>query len=231
MNTGAETRLSGIKGVIVDLDGTMVDTAGDFHVAVNRMRADFRLAPLSIDVVTAFVGKGGENLIRRVLATDFNDAEVNARLPEAYAAYESHYLAINGDFSAVYPNVEAGLREMRQRNLRMSCVTNKPIGFARPLLSRLGLLEHFEVVYGGDSLPKKKPDPYPLQQVCRDFGLAPEQVVALGDSSNDAEAARAAGCPVLIVPYGYNHGRPVHGIDCDGIVSDIQEAARRISSL
>ncbi len=114
---------------------------------------------------------------------------------------------------------------MRERGLRLACVTNKPIAFARPLLEKTGLLDFFEVVYGGDSLPRKKPDPLPMHTVCRDFGLQPHQAVAIGDSSNDAGAARAAGCRSLTVPYGYNHGQPVQSIDTDGIVGSLQVAA------
>ena len=98
------------------------------------------------------------------------------------------------------------------------------------LLKLKGLDGFFDVVYGGDSLPRKKPDPLPLQTVCADFDLPPAQVVAIGDSSNDAQAARAAGCPVLTVPYGYNHGQSIHGIDSDGIVDTLLDAASRISS-
>ena len=109
-------------------------------------------------------------------------------------------------------------------------MTNKPIAFARVLLDKTGLAEHFAVIYGGDSLPAKKPDPLPMLTVCRDFGLEPAQVVAIGDSSNDAEAARAAGCRSLTVPYGYNHGKPVHSIDTDGIVATLFEAARLLAA-
>ena len=107
-------------------------------------------------------------------------------------------------------------------------MTNKPIAFATPLLAQKGLAPYFELVYGGDSLPRKKPDPMPLLQVCSDFDLAPPQVVAIGDSSNDAEAARAARCFVLTVPYGYNHGRPVQDIDSDGIVNSLLDAAELV---
>jgi phosphoglycolate phosphatase len=108
-------------------------------------------------------------------------------------------------------------------------VTNKPIAFALPLLEKTGLRDYFELVYGGDSLPTKKPEPGPFLQVCADFDITPAQVVAIGDSSNDARAARAAGCHVLTVPYGYNHGEPVQSIDSDGIVQTLLEAARLIS--
>jgi phosphoglycolate phosphatase len=126
--------------------------------------------------------------------------------------------------------VIAGLESMKSQGMRMACVTNKPIAFATPLLAQKGLSSYFELVYGGDSLPRKKPDPMPLLQVCTDFGLDPHQVVAIGDSSNDAEAARAAGCFVLTVPYGYNHGRPIHETDSDGIVDTLLEAATLIRS-
>ena len=109
-------------------------------------------------------------------------------------------------------------------------MTNKPIAFARPLLEKTGLAGYFELVYGGDSLPKKKPDPLPMLTVCRDFALEPFEVVAIGDSSNDADAARAAGCRSLTVPYGYNHGQPVHSIDSDGIVATLFDAAQRLAA-
>jgi phosphoglycolate phosphatase len=219
-----------IRAVIVDLDGTMLDTVPDFHAAINRMRAEMGLAEISQARIEKMVGKGSENLIRGVLAADFAPAEAEARFADAMAGYQRHYLDINGDHSALYHDVVAGLEAMKSMGLRMACVTNKPIAFARPLLEKKGLASYFEIVYGGECLPRKKPDPMPLLQVCADFGLAPAQVVAIGDSSNDAEAARAAGCFVLTVPYGYNHGHPIHETDSDGIVSSLLEAARLISS-
>jgi phosphoglycolate phosphatase len=219
-----------IRGVIVDLDGTMLDTVPDFHVAINRMRAELGLGEISQARIEKMVGKGSENLIRAVLAVDFDAAGVEQHFPAAMAAYQRHYLAINGDHSALYGGVTAGLEAMRAMGLRMACVTNKPIAFAAPLLAKKGLAPYFEVVYGGECLPKKKPHPMPLLQVCADFALEPGQMVAIGDSSNDAEAARAAGCFVLTVPYGYNHGQAVHEIDSDGIVSSLLEAATLISS-
>ncbi len=144
---------------------------------------------------------------------------------QRWPSYQQHYDAINGDHVSVYPGVIAGLDALRAQGLRLACVTNKPIAFAVPLLEQTGLRAYFEVVYGGDSLPTKKPDPLPLLQVCADFGLAPAQVVAIGDSSNDAQAARAAGCRVLTVPYGYNHGQAIQEVDSDGIVATLLDAA------
>ncbi|MET3434891.1 phosphoglycolate phosphatase [Herbaspirillum seropedicae] len=223
------SKLTNIKAAIIDLDGTMLDTAADFHVAVNRMRDDLGLTPLSQETIVNFVGKGTENLIRRVLAVDYAEDEAAQYFQQALAAYTEHYLAINGDYSSLYPGVLEGLQALRNKGLRLACVTNKPLAFAVPLLQKKGLRDFFEIVYGGDSFPKKKPDPMPLLQVCQDFALAPAQVVAIGDSSNDAQAARAAGCRVLNVPYGYNHGESIHDVDSDGIVSTLVEAAQQIS--
>ena len=217
-----------IKAAIIDLDGTMLDTVPDFELALNGMRAAFHLAPITQDVIKPMVGKGSEKLIRDVLSLDFDPDRVESMFDEAMAAYQRHYLAINGQRSRPFDGVIEGLQALRALGLRLACVTNKPIAFTTPLLAQKGLAPYFELVYGGDSLPKKKPDPLPLLQVCSDFDLPPQQVVAIGDSSNDAEAARAARCFVLTVPYGYNHGRPVQEIDSDGIVNSLLDAAELI---
>lgn len=221
---------SGIRAAIIDLDGTMVDTAPDFQVAVNRMRAEFDLPPLELAVIISFVGKGTENLIARVLACDLPPMEAERLFERAIASYMRSYQGVNGQFSSLYPGVIAGLDRMRDMGLRLACVTNKPIGFAAPLLELKGLRDYFEIVYGGDSLARKKPDPLPLLQACDDFKLRPAQVVAIGDSSNDAEAARAAGCRVLMVPYGYNHGKSIQEVESDGIVSTLLDAAHLLSN-
>ena len=221
--------LAGVRAAIIDLDGTMLDTVPDFHVAINGMRGEFGLPPISADAIKLMIGKGSENLIRTVLALDFDAAGVEQHFEQAMDGYQRHYLAINGQHSTLYPDVEAGLAAMKAAGLRLACVTNKPIAFALPLLKLKNLDQYFEIVYGGDSLAKKKPDPLPLLQVCADFDLAPARVVAIGDSSNDAQAARAAGCPVLTVPYGYNHGHSIHDTDSDGIVNTLLEAAHVIS--
>jgi phosphoglycolate phosphatase len=221
---------AGIRAAIIDLDGTMLDTAPDFLVAVNRMREELRLAPVGIDVITRFVGKGTEHLVRSLLSLDYAHDALDAHFPAALASYLRHYREINGRHATVYPGVAEGLERFGELGLRLACVTNKPRDFALPLLEKAGLRGHFELVYGGDSLPKKKPDPLPLLTVCADFDLAPAEVVAIGDSSNDAQAARAAGCRVLNVPYGYNHGQPVQDVDSDGIVATLFDAALLISA-
>ena len=221
-------KFDAIRAAIIDLDGTMLDTAPDFHAAINSMRADLQLAPLDLQRITDFVGKGSENLIRQVLAVDHGAAGVETRLDAAMASYQRHYARINGAHARLYPQVQAGLEAFRASGIRLACVTNKPIAFTLPLLQQFDLQAYFDVVYGGDSLPTKKPDAGPFRQVCKDFALTPHQVLAIGDSSNDAVAARAAGCSVLSVPYGYNHGESVQKIDSDGIVATLLDAARQM---
>ncbi|NSX06664.1 phosphoglycolate phosphatase [Cupriavidus gilardii] len=228
----------GIRGAIIDLDGTMVDTAGDFHAAVNAMLQALShlhpalgdIAPLPLPEIVSFVGKGSENLIRRVLDTRLPPAAANGLFADALALYNREYLRINGQFSALYPGVEAGLAALKAAGLRLACVTNKPHDFTAPLLDKLGLAPSFELVYGGDAFPFRKPDPLPLLKVCEAFRLEPAQMVAIGDSENDAMAARAAGIGVLLVPYGYNHGKPVQGVDADGIVGSLVKAAEILAA-
>jgi len=227
------TDWSGIQAVIVDLDGTMVDTAGDFHASVNAMLLALvhqhpnlgPVAPMSEQEIVSFVGKGSENLIRRVLDARFSPLHANGLFADAYALYDREYVRINGQYSNVYPNVREGLAALRAMGLRMACVTNKPWNFTEPLLAKTGLAQYFDLVYGGDTFALRKPDPYPLLKVAEVFHLDPAAVLAIGDSENDAQAARAAGMGVLLMPYGYNHGNPVQAVDADGIVGDIARVA------
>ncbi|MGV3741425.1 MAG: phosphoglycolate phosphatase [Burkholderiaceae bacterium] len=227
--TSSQRKFSTIAGVIIDLDGTMAHTSPDFHVAINAARHEMNLPSLSLQLIETFVGKGTAHLVRCALAVDLPPADVDARFAAALDRYHAHYQVINGQYTTMYPGVREGLSAMQEKGLRLACVTNKPIAFAIPLLQKLRLDQYFELVYGGDSFPKKKPDPYPLLQVCTQFDAPPRRMVAIGDSMNDAQAARAAGCWVLNVPYGYNHGRPVQELDSDGIVETLLEAAELIS--
>jgi phosphoglycolate phosphatase len=123
-----------------------------------------------------------------------------------------------------------GLAQFRAMRLRLACVTNKAARFTLPLLEKMGLAPHFELVVSGDTLARKKPDPMQLAHICAAFALAPEKVLLIGDSANDALAARAAGCPVLCVSYGYSEGGDVHNLDCDAIVGSLSDAAMILQS-
>lgn len=213
-----------LDAAIVDLDGTMVNTLGDFAEALNRMLADLQLPAIAPQAIENMVGKGSEHLIRSVLA-HVGAAYVDAIYGQAWQRYEHHYLQLNGQFAEVYPGVLEGLQALRARGLRLACLTNKPLSFAQPLLAQKGLAPLFEQVFGGDSFERKKPDPLPLLKTCEALGTSPARTLMLGDSSNDAQAARAAGCPVVLVSYGYNHGQPVRQVDADGFVDALTELA------
>jgi phosphoglycolate phosphatase len=216
----SDATLRAPRAAIVDLDGTLVDTVGDFVEALNLSLAELRLPRVGRDDVAKLVGKGSEHLIRSVLAHVGADAR---RYDAAWEAYQRHYLAINGRHSDVYPGAIEGLRALRDRGLPLACLTNKPTAFARPLLQDKGLASYFEHVFGGDAFDRKKPDPLPLLKTCEALGFAPGAVLMIGDSRNDAEAARAAGCPVVLVTYGYNHGEPVRAVDADGFLSSLAD--------
>ena len=217
MNVLARTAF---EAAIVDLDGTMVDTVGDFEVALGRALADLGWPPVGRDFIARTVGKGSEHLLVRTLAEVGAPASL---YDAAWARYQHHYLAVNGRHSRVFDGVAEGLQALRAAGLRLACLTNKPGAFARPLLAQKGLDGWFEQVFGGDAFARKKPDPLPLLQTCRALASEPARTLMIGDSSNDAAAARAAGCPVVLVSYGYNHGEPVAAAGADAVVDRIDQ--------
>ena len=208
-------RLTSYRAAIIDLDGTLVDTLGDFAAALAHMLHALGLPPLARSFIAQTVGKGSEHLIRRSLEQVGGDAGLYDR---AWTLYQAHYETINGRHAEVYPGVPEGLQRLGAAGIALACVTNKPTAFAGQLLRDKGLRGYFQGVYGGDAFERKKPDPMPLLRTCELLGCTPTQTLMVGDSSNDAQAARAAGCRVVLVTYGYNHGEPIRAVDADGFV-------------
>ena len=227
--------LPSIQALMIDLDGTMVDTMADFEAALNLALADIDLPKVSPAVVSIAVGKGSEHLVRTVLQHQLRLPEVQASglvcdnttveslYEPAFLRYQHHYGRVNGQHAQVYPGVLLGLQAFQAKGLPMACLTNKPTAFAKNLLEGKGLQGFFSHVYGGDAFPRKKPDPMPLLETCKVMGTTPAHTLMLGDSQNDAQAARAAACPVVLVTYGYNHGEPIRGVDCDGFIDSFTE--------
>jgi phosphoglycolate phosphatase len=218
-----------LRAAVIDLDGTMVDTADDFTASLNGMLSELGARPIAREEVVGYVGKGSEHLVRSVLAARLSADESETRFSEALDRYQAHYATVNGRHTRLYPDVEPGLAALARAGLKLACVTNKPYRFAVALLEQYGLAPYFAVVLGGDSVARKKPDPQPMLAACDAMGVAPSEAVAIGDSENDALAGRAAGMATLTVPYGYNHGKAIQTINSDGIVATLLEAARFIA--
>ncbi len=217
-----------VSAVTIDLDGTLADTIPDLACAANDMLAELGRPALAEERIRTFVGKGIPKLVERTLADAYRDGVASDLMTRALGIYERCYAGANGRKSALYPGVSEGLEALRRMEMPLACVTNKSGRFTAPLLEQLGLARYFEQVIAGDTLPLRKPDPAQLIHACRGFGVAPRDMLMIGDSVNDAQAARAAGCPVFCVTYGYNEGKDVRELDVDAIVASLVEAARLI---
>lgn len=214
----ADLRFPRVRAVAFDLDGTLLDTVPDIARAAARMLEALGLPGLPEQELRSFVGRGMAWLVDRSFTTASGSAPSPAELAHAVGLYERLYAAVIGERTRDFPGVREGLSRLRGRGMHMACLTNKMHWFAARHLELAGLASTFALTVGGDSLARRKPDPLPLQHIARQFGVAPHELLMVGDSANDAQAARAAGCPVVLVPYGYSEGVPVQEIDCDGIV-------------
>jgi phosphoglycolate phosphatase len=214
------------SAAMVDLDGTLVDTVDDFVAALNLVLGELELPTVSAPQVAALIGKGGEFLVRSVLAQASGDAAASAvPVDAALSRFWHHYRLVNGRHARVYPGVVDGLQQMKRRGLALGCVTNKPTEASHALLRACQLASFFQEVTGGDRFERLKPDPMPLLKTCAALGSAPAQTLMIGDSVNDVRAARGAGCPVVLVTYGYNHGEPVRSAGADGYVDSLADLA------
>jgi phosphoglycolate phosphatase len=217
--------LGAVRAVLLDLDGTLLDTAPEFAAAAADMLSELGLDPVDPLRVREFIGKGIPHLVRRTLEASLGRAPDERRVGSAMEGFFFHYAKRNGCMAKPYPGVLEGITELRAKGFALACVTNKTAQFTIPLLEATGLAGFFPVVVSGDTMPKKKPAPDPLLEACRRLGIPALEALMIGDSRNDALAARAAGCPVLLVPYGYTEGEDVQGIDCDGIVPSLLHVA------
>jgi phosphoglycolate phosphatase len=208
------------QALLIDLDGTMVDTAPDLAAAIGSMLEDFGEAPLPLGTVTGLIGNGVASLVRRSLEAAGIDARCD--IEHALRVFDRHYAATNGQFGRVFPGVTAGLSELRQNGYRCACVTNKPQALAASLLTRTGLSDYLDVLVAGDTLASMKPSPEPLWHACRLLDVEPAHCAVVGDSPVDVAAARAAGLPVFIVGYGYAGEDGAQALRCDALIDSFE---------
>lgn len=222
-----------IAAVAFDLDGTLVDTLPDLHEAADRTLRDLGRDAVDVQTVRGYVGAGIDRLVKRLLTGDADAEPDEALFRRAAALFRDHYLRVLTRSSVPFPGVGEALDRMRGLGLRLACVTNKGEAFTRPLLEALGLAPKLDLVVSGDTLSRKKPDPLPLRHCAAAFGVPVERLLMVGDSKTDTDAARAAGCVVFCVPYGYRGGAALADLDCDAIVasvSDVLELIRPVRS-
>ncbi len=214
-----------VDAVAFDLDGTLLDTVHDLAAAVNLLLADLGHPPLHAVTVRDLVGKGMASLVRKAMLRSRGRAPDDAELAVLLPRYQAHYENLLGHETEAFPGLLEMLARLKAEGFRLAVVTNKATRFVRPHLDKAGILGYFDAIVGGDDAHAKKPDPAPIVMAAQRLGVPVTHMLMVGDSVNDAQAARAAGCPVVLLPHGYNEGEPVHGLDCDGIVPSLAAVA------
>jgi phosphoglycolate phosphatase len=223
-------KMSNVRAVAIDLDGTLLDTIPDLCGAVNLTLAEMSLPELPLELVKTFVGKGlmahvGKSL-RQALGRDATDAEMT----RALALYRKHYAEHIADRTSVYPGVVEGLEAFRARNLTLSVVTNKWTSYTQQLLQHFRLAHYFDHLVCGDTLASNKPDPGMMFYSAGSHGVHPREMLMIGDSGNDSRAAHAAGSPVVLVTYGYNEGEHLPDLRANAIVSTFTDIPALLDS-
>jgi len=216
-----------IRAVIFDLDGTLIDTASEIAVALNRGFEELGLPGLPRKDVENLIGRGVHSMVERALQQAGGGS---IELGGAVKRFEAHYAQTVGTQAELFPGVLAGLRLLSESGYKLSVVTNKPRFFTQRLLSRVQVDSLFAGVVAGDDGIRRKPHGDMLVAACRALGADPGSALMIGDSDNDVRAARAAGCPVWCVPYGYNEGRGADTLACDRMVATVEEAATILCS-
>jgi len=211
------------KMILIDLDGTLVDSVPDLAFCVDAMMGRMGRAPYGEAAVRNWVGNGVERLVRRSLTGQLNGEPVDADFEQAYPIFLELYRDNTSQRSRLYPGIREGLDWLKGAGYRLGCVTNKAAQFTEPLLRDLGVRDFFEIVISGDSLPRNKPDPMPLLHAAAHFGAEPADALMIGDSVSDVKAARAAGFRIFCMSYGYNHGQDIRDFHPDAVLDSLVE--------
>jgi phosphoglycolate phosphatase len=212
-----------IKAILLDLDGTLLHTAPELTESANRMLRELARPEVSQTLLMSYIGNGISWLVKRALTGDMYAEPDAALFDKAFPLFEKHYTELLLQ-SKPFAGVVQGLEEMKAAGYRLGCITNKAARYTDPLLKGLGLAKYFEIVLSGDSLSEKKPHPMQLLHAAKFFNSPVKNILLIGDSLSDSLAARAAGCAVFCVPYGYNHGEPAESLDQDAVISGLPAA-------
>jgi phosphoglycolate phosphatase len=229
-----------IELILFDLDGTLIDSVPDLAIALNRMLAEFALPTVSENLAREWVGNGAGKLVERALAFAVNQLEVSqkrasdvddisASHPKALDAFLAHYDACCADKTVLYDGVIDALKQFKRQHITMAIVTNKPHRFIAPILEHLSIAPYFTLLLGGDELAHKKPHPEPLLHCINALNFSASQVLMVGDSRNDIQAARAAHITVAAMNYGYNHGQPIELDKPDTVFASMVELAKQLA--
>ncbi|MEJ2362285.1 MAG: phosphoglycolate phosphatase [Gammaproteobacteria bacterium] len=209
--------------VLIDVDGTLVDSVPDLAWCVDEMMKQLDMPARGEAKVREWVGNGVERLVRRALIDKLDGEPDDALFQRAYPIFLELYAENTARRSVLYPGVREGLDYLKRAGYRLGCVTNKAAQFTLPLLRQLGIHDDFEIVVSGDTLPVKKPDPGPLLHVASHFGISPSRATMIGDSVSDVKAARAAGFQIICMSYGYNHGIDIRESHPDAVIDSMVE--------
>lgn len=211
--------------VLIDVDGTLVDSVPDLHFCVNAMMEQMGMPAHSEAEVRKWVGNGVERLVKRALISTLDGEPEAALFDKALPIFLDLYTDNTCVRSLLYPGVREGLSFLRDAGFKLGCVTNKAARFTEPLLEMLGIRDNFAVVVSGDTLPQRKPHPEPLLHAARFFKVAPEHSLMVGDSVSDVTAARAAGFQIICMSYGYNHGEDIRLAQPDAVIDSMAQLA------
>lgn len=212
-----------VKMVLIDVDGTLVDSVPDLAYCVDKMMQQLELPQRGEASVRNWVGNGVERLVRRALTDSLDGEPEQALFDKAYPIFLELYADNTSKRSLLYPGVREGIDYLKASGYELGCVTNKAAQFTEPLLKDLGIYDEFRIVVSGDTLPQKKPDPAPLLHAAEFFGVAAEDALMLGDSVSDVKAARAAGFQIICMSYGYNHGQDIREAKPDAVIDSMAE--------
>ncbi|QYZ65913.1 MAG: phosphoglycolate phosphatase [Gammaproteobacteria bacterium (ex Lamellibrachia satsuma)] len=211
------------KMILIDVDGTLVDSVPDLAYCVDEMMKQLGRPVWGEERVRDWVGNGVERLTRRALIGQLDGEPDEADFDKAYPIFLELYAENTSKRSLLYPGVREGLDYLKSAGYQLGCVTNKAAQFTIPLLKSLGVHDEFDIVISGDTLAKKKPDPMPLLHGAEHFGVDASDAMMLGDSVSDVKAARAAGFQIVCMSYGYNHGVDIREANPDAVIDSMAE--------